>query len=124
MYINFRVKFIVIIVSMLLYTFLDIFRMTNIFGVTDIRKWASLDDHFFSVCSPNLEKFKRIFNLSNALDEFAINFSVTSILIFFSFSRKVDSFDFLFQKFEKIIFCKGHSQLWKNTSKGLTCANA
>ena len=111
MYINFRVKFIVIIVSMLLYTFLDIFGMTNIFGVTDIRKWASLDDHFFSVCSPNLEKFKRIFNLFNALDEFAINFSVTSILNFF----------FLY---EKTIFCKGHSQLWKNTSKGLTCANA
>ena len=123
MYINFRVKFIVIIVSMLLYTFLDIFGMTNIFGVTDIRKWASLDDHFFSVCSPNLEKFKRIFNLSNALDEFAINFSVTSILNFF-FCMKVDSFDFFFQKFEKTIFCKGHSQLWKNTSKGLTCANA
>ena len=63
MYINVIFEFIVIIVTNIT-TFLDI--LDQNFGVTDTRKCANLDDHTeMTICTPNLEKHKRIINSSN-----------------------------------------------------------
>ena len=73
MYINFVVKFIMLVI--LLYTAF-LYTLDRDFGVTNIRKYTNLVGDFFSICTPNLETFKRIINLSNAIDEFSINFKI------------------------------------------------
>ena len=73
-YINFIVEFIVIIVTNI--TLYNIFRyIESSFGVADTRKCANLDVHIeMPICMPNLEKHKCFINLSNAIDQFTINF--------------------------------------------------
>ena len=72
MYINLIVEFIVKIVSNI--TLYNIFKYIGWKFLSDRHKqmyqfrWP-----FFSKCTPNLEKFKCIINLSNAIEEFAIN---------------------------------------------------
>ena len=73
-YISFIVEFIVITVTNI--TLCNIFRyIESSFGVGDTRKCANLDEHIeMTICTPKLEKHKCIINLSNAIDQFTINF--------------------------------------------------
>ena len=98
MYINFIVEFIFIIVSNI--TLYNIFRYIRPKIWSDWhKKMCQLGWLFFSIWTPNLEKFKCIINLSNAIDEFASNFYKTSTLKFISYCMKVGSSDFFAKKF-------------------------
>ena len=73
LYIDFIVEFIVVIVSNIILH--NIFRyIWSKFRSDRQKKCANLRWPFFSICTPNLEKFKRIFNFSSVIDAFAINF--------------------------------------------------